>query len=312
MNNDITWNSLVSCETAFNKHDTLEDRSIVEYIDTEEANTLLLAMKLNDLTKGLKSNYLPKYYTHLEMHPALSLGVLASNIPFPDHNQAPRNCYQSSMGKQAIGVYSSNYKERLDTMGNILNYPQIPLIRTRMSDILQCNELPCGVNVIVAIMTYTGFNQEDSVMLNKSALDRGLFNSTYYRTYKDQCNKNHSTGEEEKFCKPDFLKTKGIKPFNYEKLDESGFIPEDTLVTPNDIIIGKVMPNKVNNLFDYKDNSTPIKTTEACFIDANCTNNRYFKNTNNEGYVFAKIRTRSYRIPTIGDKLSCYSPDHDI
>jgi DNA-directed RNA polymerase II subunit RPB2 len=212
--------------------------------------------------------------------------------------------HNSSMGKQAIGVYSSNYKERLDTMGNILNYPQIPLIRTRMSDILQCNELPCGFNVIVAIMTYTGFNQEDSVMLNKSALDRGLFNSTYYRTYKDQCNKNHSTGEEEKFCKPDFQKTKGIKPFNYEKLDESGFIPEDTLVTPNDIIIGKVMPNKVNNLFDYKDNSTPIKTSEACFIDANCTNNRYFKNTNNEGYVFAKIRTRSYRIPTIGDKVS--------
>lgn len=208
------------------------------------------------------------------------------------------------MGKQAIGVYSSNFKERLDTMSNILNYPQRPLVRTRVSDILQCNELPCGVNAIVAIMTYTGFNQEDSVMVNKSAIDRGLFNSTYYRTYKEQCNKNHSTGEEEVFCKPDFEKTKGMKPFNYEKLDETGFIPENTLITQNDIIVGKCMPNRVNNLFDFKDNSTPHKTSEKCFIDANCSNDKYFKNTNNEGYTFAKVRTRSYRIPTIGDKLS--------
>ncbi len=256
------------------------------------------------------------------------VSIFCVSVPTKDHlimvrrkgllnNPASRaiivgNTYQSAMGKQAIGVYASNYKQRLDTMGNILNYPQRPIVRTRMSDIIQCNELPCGINVIVAIMTYTGFNQEDSVMLNKSAVDRGLFNSTYYRTYKDQCNKNHSTGEEEIFCKPDVTKTKGIKPFNYDKLDETGFIPENTLVTPNDIIVGKVMPNRINNLFDYKDNSTPIKTTEPCFIDANCTNNNYFKNTNNEGYVFGKIRTRSYRIPTIGDKVSCYTPDHDI
>jgi DNA-directed RNA polymerase beta subunit len=212
--------------------------------------------------------------------------------------------HNSAMGKQAIGVYASNFKNRLDTMGNILNYPQRPLVRTRMSDIIQCNELPCGINVIVAIMTYTGFNQEDSVMINKSAIDRGLFNSTYYRTYKEQCNKNHSTGEEEIFCKPDGNKTKGMKPFNYDKIDKNGFIPENTLVNQNDIIIGKVMPNKINNLYDYKDNSASIKSSEPCFIDANCSNDKYFKNTNNEGYVFAKIRTRSTRIPTIGDKLS--------
>ncbi len=311
-NKKITWKNLVSKQTMFYDDDKLEDSSIVEFIDTEESNTLLFAMKLKDLHKGIKANHYPRQYTHLEMHPALALGILASNIPFPDHNQAPRNCYQASMGKQAMGVYASNFRNRLDTMGNILNYPQRPLVRTRMSDIINCNELPCGINVIVAIMTYTGFNQEDSVMLNKSAVDRGLFNSTYYRTYKEQCNKNHSTGEEEIFCKPDFSKTKGIKPFNYDKLDENGFVPENTLVNQSDIIVGKVMPNRVNNLFDYKDNSITIKSNENCFIDANCSNNRYFKNTNNEGYIFGKIRTRSYRIPTIGDKLSCYTPDHDV
>lgn len=208
------------------------------------------------------------------------------------------------MCKQAIGVYASSFKDRLDTIGNVLNYPQRPLVRTRISDILHCNELPCGVNAIVAIMTYTGFNQEDSVMINKSAVDRGLFNSTYYKTYKEQCNKNHSTGEEELFCKPDIQKTKGIKQFDYSKLNDDGFVSENTLISQNDIIIGKCMPSRVNNLSDYRDNSIPHKTNEKCFIDVACANNKYFKNVNNEGYTFAKVRIRSTRIPTIGDKLS--------
>ena len=79
---------------------------------------------------------------------------------------------------------------------------------------------------------------------------------TFYRTYKDQCNKNHSTGEEEEYCKPDREETKGMKPFNYDKLDDDGFIKENAYVSNNDIIMGKRMPNKVNDTaeaYKFKD-----------------------------------------------------------
>jgi DNA-directed RNA polymerase beta subunit len=105
---------------------------------------------------------------------------------------AVSNC---AMGKQALGIYMSNFNNRIDTMGNILNYSQKPLVYTKLSKYTHSNELPSGTNAIVAIMTHTGFNQEDSVMINKSSLDRGLFTSTYYKAFRDQCTKNHSTGE---------------------------------------------------------------------------------------------------------------------
>ena len=282
-----------------------KENSIIEFLDVEENNTSLVAVNYKDLFKGFKGQTYPKRYNYLELHPSLILGLCASNIPFPDHNQAPRNTYQASMGKQAIGVYSSNFNYRMDTLGNILNYPQIPLVKTKISDITNCNKLPCGINVIVAIACFTGFNQEDSIMINKSAVDRGLFNSTFYRTYKDQCNKNHSSGEEEKYCNPDPNLTKSYKPFNYNKLNNDGFIEENTYVENNDIIIGKTMPLKKgeNEEYRFKDNSVCLKQNEYGFIDKNYSNNKYYTNTNNEGYKFSKIKMRSIRIPTIGDKL---------
>ena len=285
----------------------LKENTIIEYLDAEENNTTLVAINFKNIHKGFKGNTYPKKYQYLEIHPSLILGLCASNIPFPDHNQAPRNTYQASMGKQAIGIYSSNFRNRMDTLGNILNYPQLPLVKTKISDITGCNSLPCGINVIVAIGTFTGFNQEDSIMINKSAVDRGLFNSTFYRTHKDQCNKNHSTGEEEEYCKPDREETKGMKPFNYDKLDDDGFIKENAYVSNNDIIMGKRMPNKVNDTaeaYKFKDNSIPLKQNEYGFIDRNFSNNKYFLNVNNDGYKFSKVKIRNIRIPTIGDKLS--------
>ena len=284
--------------------DNFKENSIIEFLDTEENNTTLVSIKFKDLFKGFKGETYPKKYQYLEIHPSLILGVCASNIPFPDHNQAPRNTYQSAMSKQAIGVYASNFRHRMDTLANILNYPQLPLVRTKISDITKNNDLPYGNNVIVAIATFTGFNQEDSIMINKSAVDRGFFNSTFYRTYKDQCNKNHATGEEEIYCVPKQENTKNMKPFNYSKLQKNGFVEENTYVENNDIIIGKCMPNKSNDTFTYKDNSISLKQNEFGFIERNFSDNKYFKNINNDGYKFSKIKIRNTRIPTIGDKMS--------
>ena len=213
---------------------------------------------------------------------------------------AVSNC---AMGKQALGIHMSNFNKRIDTMGNILNYPQKPLVYTKLSKYTYSNELPSGVNTIVAIMTHSGFNQEDSVMINQSALDRGLFTSTYYKAFRDQCNKNHSTGEEEIFTNPTNLNV--VKPFSYEKLGEDGFIPKNTYIDDNDIIVGKVMPKKINGKIYYNDNSNCMKSNDDGYIDLNYTG------INSEGYKFCKIRIRKNRKPEIGDKLACYSPDHE-
>lgn len=210
----------------------------------------------------------------------------------------------SAMGKQAIGVYASNFRHRVsDTMAHVLNYPQKPVVQTNISKLVNTDEMPCGVNVMVAIATFTGFNQEDSVILNKSAIDRGLFSSTYYKTYKEQCNKNHSNGEEEFFTRPN-AQTKGIKPFNYEKLNEEGFVPENTFVDAGDIIIGKCMPQKIEQIITHKDTSIALKNNENGYIDRNCHGDKYFTNTNGDGYTFSKVRIRNMRVPTIGDKFS--------
>merc|ERR1719296_718333 len=139
----------------------------------------MIAMSIEDLKNASDREDL--MYTHCEIHPSMILGVCASIIPFPDHNQSPRNTYQSAMGN-----YASNYQVRMDTMAHVLHYPQKPLCTTRAMEFLKFRELPSGVNVVVGIMIYTGYNQEDSLIMNQSAIDRGLFRSSYYRCYNDQ------------------------------------------------------------------------------------------------------------------------------
>lgn len=209
---------------------------------------------------------------------------------------AVSNC---AMGKQALGIYMSNFNNRIDTMGNILNYPQKPLVFTKLSKYTYSNDLPSGTNAIVAIMTHTGFNQEDSVMINRASLDRGLFTSTYYKAFRDQCTKNHSTGEEEIFTNPE--NSVNVKPFSYSKLDDTGFVPKNTYIDGNDIIIGKVMPKKTNGVNIYQDNSTCMKANDDGYIDMNYTN------INSDGYKFCKVRVRKNRRPEIGDKLASRS-----
>ena len=259
----------------------------IEYIDYHEVNNIIISNNFNDTKKC----------SHYEIHPTLILGALASCIPFLNHNQAPRNTYQSAMGKQAIGIPLSNYNKRYDTFTHILNYPQKPLVNTKMMKYFNFNSLPNGINVIVAIATYSGYNQEDSVIINQSAIDRGLFTSTFYRTYKDEEKKDQLTGEEDKFCKPDINKLLFPKPSNYEKLEQNGFINTNTYISSKDIIIGKTVPVKDKNYL-YKDYSTTLRPNEDAFIDDN------YLDRNNEGYRFCNVRTRKLKIPQIGDKFS--------
>ena len=180
--------------------------SIIEYIDSAEQNTSMISI----WPKNLKDKkHKLKKYTHCEIHPSTIFGILASCIPFPEHNQSPRNTYQCAMGKQAMGMFASNFNNRMDKTSYVQTYTQRPLVDTRIMNIINLNKIPSGCSVIVAIMTYSGFNQEDSIIFNKDSVDRGLFSATIYHTEKDEDKKIQ--GDEEIRCKPDKVKTKGMK-----------------------------------------------------------------------------------------------------
>jgi DNA-directed RNA polymerase II subunit RPB2 len=285
------WEEFLNWETP-NKN------NLIEYIDPGETEFCYIAMTYKDVMEKTDT-------THCEIHPSVMLGTLASNIPFPDHNQSPRNSYQAAMGKQAMGMYALNYRERFDAMSHILCYPQVPLVSPFMSKFYGGNIMMSGQNIIVAIMTYSGYNQEDSIMINRGCLDRGLFRSIFYRTYKDEEKKNQSSGEDERFCKPDSKVTKQMRHANYNKLAEDGFVPENVYVNNDDILIGKVVPLRVptgmvlpTGSKQVRDVSRTLRNNETGYVD------RVFKNRNGEGYSFVKIRMRNDRIPEIGDKFS--------
>ena len=440
---ELSWNDLLTaCRL---------DESVIEYIDPEEQNYAMIAMKSKN--RYLVDQRLKTKYTHCEIHASTIFGVLASCIPFPEHNQAPRNTYQClhpdttvwmanltqkpikdvnpgdfvytfhpqtkkvsitkvvgqfvqpttkpvyrlvtnnrhsivatcdhrfmtsdgwknvsqlmdemittgnanighictntykmtfekvvevtktndtviscietesdnhsfiagsgfassncAMSKQSIGIYSTNFDQRMDKTAYILSYPSRPLVDTRLMNFIQLNKIPSGQQIHVAIMTHTGYNQEDSVLVNKGSIDRGLFMSTIYHTEKDE-DKNIIRDEIIR-CKPNKQKTKGIKFGNYDKLNEHGFIPENELVENRDVIIAKIVPIKENRndptkTIKYEDQSKTFRTTEETYIDKNYTGR------NGDGYNFAKVRVRILRKPVLGDKF-CALPTQQV
>jgi DNA-directed RNA polymerase beta subunit len=215
------------------------------------------------------------------------------------NNFLSSNCAQA---KQAMGVYATNFNERMDKTAYVLNSPTRPLVDTRVMNLIKLNQIPSGCNINVAIMTHTGYNQEDSVLINKGAIDRGLFQITIYHTEKDE-DKQKINGDEEIRCKPDSTKTKGMKFGNYNKVNSKGVIPENSLVENRDIIIAKVSPIKENRndhmkVIKYEDQSKIYRTVEETYIDKN------YIDRNGDGYSFAKVRLRALRKPVIGDKFS--------
>jgi len=291
-NNKAEWDDLI--------YSGKYENSIIEYIDIYEQEHSMIAMEKEYLENKSDKNYIYKY-SHCEIHPSTIFGVLASCIPFPENNQSPRNTYQSAMGKQAIGVYVTNFDNRMDKTSYVLTYPMRPLVDTRLMNLIKLNEIPSGEQVIVAIASHSGYNQEDSILFNKSSIDRGLFLATIYHTEKDEDKKLY--GNEEIRCKPEPNKTKNMKFANYNKINSEGLIPENTLVKDRDVIIGKVLPIKENKndntkTIKYSDVSIIYRSNEETYIDKN------YIESNGDGYNFCKVRLRNYRKPVIGDKFS--------
>jgi DNA-directed RNA polymerase II subunit RPB2 len=300
----------------------------IEYLDAEEEETAMIVVTPEDLEEhsrlkdGIRSYGQPddddphkrlkpkpnptiRSFTHCEIHPSMLLGICASIIPFPDHNQSPRNVYQSAMGKQAMGFPLTNYESRMDTMMNVLYYPQKPLATTRSMEYLRFRELPAGQNAIVAIACYSGYNQEDSVIMNQSAIDRGLFRSLFYRSYMDQ-EKRVGMTTVESFEKPTRSDTIRMKHGTYDKIDDDGVIAPGVRVSGEDIIIGKTAPiapdatdlGQRTKMHVKRDVSTPLRQTENGIVD------QVAVTMNADGLKFVKVRTRTTKVPQIGDKFA--------
>lgn len=302
----------------------LKYTGVIDYIDVEESERILVAMRVRDLNKHRKrmereiknpnpsgdkinryNNTLYLKYTHCEFHPVMMLGSVSACIPFANHNQAPRNIFSFSQTKQGKGIFATNERYRMDISYRLAN-PSYKLVQTIPMKYLNMDKLPNGENVIVAIACYTGYNQEDSLIMNQSALDRGLFRSYVYKKYIDEIKKNPSTSQDDKFTKPDPTKVSGIKKANYDKLNAKGFIPVEGKVENGDVIIGKISPidpGTENQSQVYKDNSQVYKSNVSGYVDK-----VYTGIYNTDGYEMYAMQIRSERTPNIGDKLACLKP----
>ena len=269
-----------------------KNKSIVEYIDTSEMNTLLISTNIDKLKQNNRS-------THLEIHPSCMFGYMGNLVIYPETNPLPRNLFSCGQSKQAVSIYSTNFVNRLDKTGIVLNYGQTPLVKTRYQEFYK-NENCYGTNTIVAIGSYGGYNVEDAILINEGSVHRGLFRTTYYSTYE--------TREESSLVKGNNINSKFINvekmdverkkyDYDYSQLNDSGIVKENTKINEKTIIIGKVTVDEenVNTFFDA---SIKTKRGQLGFVD------KSFITDDEEGFRLAKVRVRDERIPAMGDKMA--------
>jgi DNA-directed RNA polymerase II subunit RPB2 len=303
----VEGDQLVAKEVDGTNWDSLVEKGCIQYIDNSEINDSVVAFYQNELQKY--------HNDYCEIAPAMMLGVMASIIPFPDHSQSPRNCYQAAMGKQAMSMFALSHLLRADTVTHVLSYPQKPLVSTRAANMMGFSEMPSGINTVVAIACYSGFNQEDSIILNKGAVDRGLFWATTYRTHSG-VEKKRGTYNFEKIGAPPLDKRRGDA--NYSLLDENGIVrlrhPIYTdekgkkcgggavFVQKGDAIIGKILiHSSKSGDEELSDNSLVLRKGEDGYVD------RIFVTTTPDGYKLVKVVIRKIRIPEVGDKFASRS-----
>jgi len=279
----------------------------IEYLDSEESDTCLIAMNPDEIGP---------YHTHMEIHPSTILSVVSGNIPMSNHNASARNVFHAAQSKQAIGMYATNFNKRFDTMSYILHYPQRPIINTRIAQYTSSDYMANGYNTIVAIMTYSGFNQEDSIMINKATIDRGLNSLSYYKSITATA-KIVSQNEKIIFGNPILMRDKGIKIAgiknkNYEHLDADGFIKEGVYVPEGQEVIIVGMINVREVIKEYKNGVFTDVKKELIYTDISMsTDNSLFgkvdrvykteKIAGNDSSI-CKVRFLKIKKPEFGDK----------
>jgi DNA-directed RNA polymerase II subunit RPB2 len=280
-----TWNGHI--EPTF---DFCLENQLIRFIDINELYQSTVLISPEDLDASV-FDLQPAAPCVMEMDACGMFGIVAGIIPFSDRTQSARNCFYTSMVKQAIG-YIPCHNLKTETVSHTLNYPQKPLVTTRLAEMNDINDYPNGINCIVAIMCYTGYNQEDSVILNKSSIDRGLFGTMTYNTFSAVEKKNGIVDEKIEMP-PDSHK---IRDCNYGLLGPTGVVRAGQRVTKGDILIGRISAKIKNEVEKLVDTSISVQSGEEGIVDR-------VVDTVVDGCRLVKIVVAQLRIPEIGDKF---------
>jgi DNA-directed RNA polymerase subunit B len=269
---------------------------MIEYLDAEEEENAFITLNPAEATAD---------HTHMEIATYTILGICASTIPYPEHNQSPRNSYQAAMAKQALGVYATNFQQRVDSRSHVLHYPQAPLVETALMETMGYKNRPSGQNCLVAVLSFEGYNMEDALVFNKASIERGLGRSTFFRIYEAEC-RQYLGGLKDKFTLPE-PGTRGFRGEQYYRLLEpDGIIGLESGVSGGDVLIGRISPPRF--LEEYKefevkgpsmrDTSVDMRPSETGIVDA------IFITQSGEGSKLVKVRVRDQRVPELGDKFA--------
>ncbi|MAE13273.1 DNA-directed RNA polymerase subunit B [Candidatus Woesearchaeota archaeon] len=279
----LTWSDLVK-------------QGVIEYLDAAEEENTLVAFSEEELTKE---------HTHMEITPLDIFGICTSLVPFGSHNHGVRLNQGSKNQKQSIGFYATNFLVRMDMDVNILHYPQVPLIKSIMHDISEYEKHPSGQNVVVAVMSYEGYNMEDAIIINKGSIERGLGRSSYYRPVIAE-ELRYSGGLIDEISIPD-KDVKGYKSEeDYKFLEGDGIISPEAKVEEGHVVIGKVSPPRfLSSLDEYnltsnvkRESSMTLAHGEHGVVDF------VLLTENNEGNKLVQVRLRNMCVPEIGDKFT--------
>lgn len=268
----------------------------IEYVDPYEQNEAFIANN---------PAYIKPETTHMEVHPSTIMSMMTSLIPFAPHNQSPRNQLSCSQSKQGLSIYATNWRNRFDNTAHVLCYPEMPLTRTIYNNYLAEGKIGYGMNCVLAIACWSGYNQEDGIVMNYDALQRGMFRSMAFRSYEAREEDDEKANTKVRFGNPANIGNwKDLKPgLDYSKLDEQGIVREGEYVDENTVIVGAYM----------------MSTTGGTINDASTTPQVWTRGrvekvvvmVNNMGMRLVKIRVVQDRIPELGDKF-CLTDDHEV
>ncbi|KNC82092.1 DNA-directed RNA polymerase III subunit RPC2 [Sphaeroforma arctica JP610] len=281
-------------------NDFLSD-GLVEYLDVNEENDSLIA---------LNESYVNPKTTHMEIEPFTILGICVGLVPYPHHNQSPRNTYQCAMGKQAMGIIAHNQLNRFDTLLYLLVYPMRPLVQTKTLELSGYTQLPAGQNAVIAVMSYSGYDIEDALILNKAGIERGYGRCMLYRKYATTLRKYPNGLDDRIKPAPRSLETGEVPP-QFASLEEDGIAAVGSRLKYDDIYINKETPTITTNAamprpgggagqpeVEYYKQPSKYKQKYDAFVD------KVMLTTNTDGHLLTKLLLRTTRVPELGDKFS--------
>ena len=292
----VTARSLQALRKGKIGFDDFLSQGLVEYLDVNEEDDSNIAMYEADINGKT---------THLEIEPFTVLGAVAGLIPYPHHNQSPRNTYQCAMGKQAIGAIAHNQYTRIDSLLYLLVYPQKPMVKTRAIELIKYDKLPAGQNAMVAVMSYSGYDIEDALVLNKASVDRGFGRCQVFRKYNTIL-RRWPNGAEERIGDPQRGEDGEIIR-KHAILDDHGLAKVGAEISNGDVYILKqtpIDPNRNNavgdswNIDEYKDTSMTYRLPDPSYVD------KVLVSYMESDHKIIKVQTRQTRRPEVGDKFS--------